>query len=104
MVSCDPTKILGDLWLYAWLLKPHKPMWNGYMQMIHHSGSHLGKSTIINMSMTDMKSSDPSCILSTLTFISKQAEQIGQSAVVTFDQPLYWKAMEIKCGNKTSLH
>ena len=96
MVSCDPTKILGDLWLCAWLLKPHKPMWNVYMQMIHHSGSHPGKSTIINMPMTDMKSSDPSCILSTLTFISKQAEQIGQSAVVTFDQPLYWKAMEIQ--------
>ena len=30
MVYCDPTKILGDLWLCAWLLKPHKPMWNGY--------------------------------------------------------------------------
>ena len=96
MVSCDPTKILGDLWLCAWLLKPHKPMWNGYLQIIHHSGSHPGKSTIINMPMTDMKSSDPSCILSTLTFISKQAEQIGQSAVVTFDQPLHWKAMEIQ--------
>ena len=72
MVYCDPTKILGDLWLCAWLLKPHKAMWNGYMQMIHHSGSHPGKSTIINMPMTDMKSSDPSYILSTLTFISKQ--------------------------------
>ena len=49
---------------------------------------------------TDMKSSDPSCILSTLTFISKQAEQIGQAAVVTFDQPLYWKAMEIQIWEK----
>ena len=46
--------------------------------------------------MTDRKSSDTSYILSTLTFISKQTEQIGQSAVVTFDQPLYWKAMEIQ--------
>ena len=100
MVSCDPTKILGDLWLCAWLLKPHKRMWNCYIQMIHHSGSHPGKSTIINMPMADMKSIDISYILSTLTFISKQAEQIGQSAVVTFDQPLYWKAMEIQMWEK----
>ena len=52
------------------------------------------------MPMTDMKSSDPSCILSPLTFISKQAEQIGQSAVVTFDQPLHWKAMEIQMSEQ----
>ena len=48
------------------------------------------------MPMTDMKSIDIRCKMSTLTFISKQAEQTGQSAVVTFDQPLYWKAMEIQ--------
>ena len=35
MKSCDPTKAFGDLWRYAWLLKPQRPMWNGFMQMIH---------------------------------------------------------------------
>ena len=46
--------------------------------------------------MIDLKPSDESCIFSTLSFLNNLTEQnnIGYT-VVTFDQPLYWKACEI---------
>ena len=91
----DPTKILGDLWKCAWLLKSQRPLWNGYMQMVH-KGDHPGKSSVIFMPMIDMPSSDMSCILSMMEFVSKQARQYNHTPILTFDQPLYWKAMEIR--------
>ena len=35
------------------------------------------------------------CILSTLCFVSAHARKYNQTPVVTFDQPLYWKALTI---------
>ena len=32
-----------------------------------------------------------SCILSTLSFLSKLAHQNNQPTIIAFDQPLYWK-------------
>ena len=65
------------------------------MQMVH-KGNHPGKSSVIFMPMIDMPSSDMSCILSTMEFVSKQARQYNCTPILTFDQPLYWKAMEIQ--------
>lgn len=38
---------------------------------------------------------DASCILSTMHFVCNQAVKYKMVPVLTFDQPLYWKAMEI---------
>ena len=70
-------------------------MWNGFMQMVHTNDEHPGKCTVIPLPMIDMAPSDPSCILSTLKFIIKQAKEYGHHAIVTFDQPLFWKALMI---------
>ena len=45
--------------------------------------------------MIDMYPGDKTCILSTLEFICKLASKHNISPVVTFDQPLFWKASEI---------
>ena len=45
--------------------------------------------------MIDLDPSDPSCIFSTLKFVSLQAAKHGVTPIVTFDQPLYWKALTI---------
>ena len=45
--------------------------------------------------MIDMNPGDMSCIYSTLKYISNHAHRYQQTAVITFDQPLYWKAMTI---------
>ena len=47
------------------------------------------------MPMIDMPPSDHSCILSTMEFVLNQAERYNQAAILTFDQPLYWKGVEI---------
>lgn len=45
--------------------------------------------------MIDMYSGDKTCIFSTLEYICKLASQYSAPPVVTFDQPLFWKASEI---------
>ena len=48
------------------------------------------------MPMIDMPPSNHSCILSTMEFISNQAKKYSQTPIITFDQPLFWKAHEIQ--------
>ena len=45
--------------------------------------------------MIDLDPNDPSCIYSTLKFVSSQAGKYNVTPVLTFDQPLYWKALTI---------
>ena len=94
VIGIDNTKMLGNLWQYAWLVKPMKPCWNGFMKSTH-SGTIPGKSAVHFMPMINMKATAYSCIYSTMLFASKQADKYSHDAVLTFDQPLCW-AMEIK--------
>lgn len=64
------------------------------MQAIH-SGEFPGKSAVVFMPIIDMDPTDMSCIYLTLDFISQQAKKYGATPVVTFDQPLWWKAFSI---------
>ena len=68
----DTTGSLDILWKSAWMLKPQRPLWNGFMQMVHKC-EHPGQSSVIFMPMIDMESSDESCILSTMHFVTEQA-------------------------------
>ncbi|PIK40129.1 hypothetical protein BSL78_23030 [Apostichopus japonicus] len=45
--------------------------------------------------MIDMNPSDNSCIYSTLKFVCNEARRHNTKAILTFDQPLYWKALMI---------
>ena len=64
------------------------------MQMVH-VGEYPGQSSVTFLPMIDMNPSDMSCIFSTLSFISDHAIKYNQTPIVTFDQPLYWKALMI---------
>ncbi|CAG2201846.1 unnamed protein product [Mytilus edulis] len=90
----DKTACLDLLSLVVWPLKNPTPGWSGIMQMIH-KGEYPGKSTVVFLPMIDMNSSDMSCIYSTLLFVSNQAHRYNRTPVLTFDQPLYWKALTI---------
>jgi hypothetical protein len=59
------------------------------------SGTYPGKSSILFLPMIDMNPSDMSCIYSTLHFVESQAKKLSVAPVLTFDQPLYWKAIQI---------
>jgi len=46
--------------------------------------------------MIDMDPSDLSCVYSTLCYISSHAKKYNITLIVTFDQPLWWKALQIR--------
>ena len=43
--------------------------------------------------MIDVDPSDPSCIYTTMKVVSSQARRYDATPILTFDQPLYWKAL-----------
>ena len=45
--------------------------------------------------MIDMIPSDVTCIYSTLKFVCEHARRHGVTHIITFDQPLWWKALMI---------
>ncbi len=67
----------------------------GMMRLLYNKCEHPGKSSVLFLPMIDMNSGDKTCILSTLEYLCKLASKHNMPAVVTFDQPLYWKASEI---------
>lgn len=82
------------LWKVSWLLRPRRPCWSGLMQLIC-KGDHPGQSSITFLPMIDMDPTNMTCIYSTLKFVCKQAKQYDVTPIITFDQPLWWKAMSI---------
>lgn len=71
------------------------PNWQGMMNIVHSVSDHPGKSSVTFVPMIDMYPSDPTCILSTLSFICDLAAKHKIAPIVTFDQPLFFKASEI---------
>ena len=45
--------------------------------------------------MINLDQCDPLCIYSTLRFVVSQARFYNVTPVLTFDRPLYWKALTI---------
>ena len=64
------------------------------MQSVH-KGTYPGKSAIVFLPMIDMDPSNPTCVYSTLCYISDLAKKNNITPILTFDQPLWYKAMMI---------
>ncbi|KAK3092092.1 hypothetical protein FSP39_025112 [Pinctada imbricata] len=77
-----------------WPLRTPRISWSGFMQMFR-SGQYPGKSSTVFFPMIDLPPSDMTCIFSTLHFVCKEASKYEKTPVITFDQPLYWKARQI---------
>lgn len=59
-------------------------------------GQYPGKSSgFFFLPMIDMNPSDLSYVYSTLLFVCREARRYQRTPVLTFDQPLFWKAMTI---------
>ena len=82
---------LDILWKSSILFGSPRPSWSGMMQFVH-DGDHPGKSSVMFLPMIDMNPTDASCIYSTLMFISEHAHRYNVQPIITFDQPLWWKA------------
>ncbi|VDI55511.1 Hypothetical predicted protein [Mytilus galloprovincialis] len=83
----------------CWPLK-FSASWSAIMHKT--SGSYPGQSNITFLPMIDLNPSDESCIYTTLHFVCKEAKQNKCTPILTFDQPLYWKAMMIVQNEPTT--
>ena len=89
------TSTVDVLWELSLNFKQETPGWQGMMSMIHQGQEHPGKSSVVFLPMINMYPGDKTCILSTLAFICNLAHKHHAPPIITFDQPLYWKAAEI---------
>ena len=90
----DATSNVDLLWKTSLLLRSPRPCRSGVMQHVQH-GLHPEPSTIKFLPMIGMDPSDLTCIYSTLKFVCAQATRLGVTPSLTFDQPLWWKAILI---------
>ena len=84
-------------WYFSSTVKP-RPLWSGFMQQTFHlsNGVHYNKSDVILLPIIDLQPTNLTCIYSTLLSIQRQADQLNiKTPVVTFDQPLWYKAQGI---------
>ncbi|CAC5369344.1 unnamed protein product [Mytilus coruscus] len=84
MNNNDQTKTLKTLLNISWPLHSPRVSWSGFMQTVQE-GPYPG----------ELNPSELSCIFSTLSFICKEANRLRVTPSITFDQPLYWKALMI---------
>ena len=85
------------LWQMSWFFGNPMLSWSGCMQLFYDKQpkEHSGKASITSLPLIDMTSSDMSCIYSTNKFLSDLAHQKQKTPIITFDQPLFWKASMI---------
>lgn len=85
------------LWKLSWYFNNPIPSWSGCMQLSYDKQAPVkfSKSTVAFLPIIDLSPSNMSCILSTLAFLSDLAKSSNKPCIVTFDQPLYWKASKI---------
>ena len=100
--TIDPTFNLNILWKASMLLKPPCMAWSGMILGVH-IGIHPGKSEVVFLPMINMDPTDMSCIFSTLLFLCEQATKCNVTPIVTFDQPLWWKAKLIVSNKSDSI-
>ena len=71
------------------------PNWGGFMQTVC-TGPNSSPAVIHMLPLIDLKSSDDTCMYSTLLFVTDQARKLHMpDTCITFDQPLWLKAVEI---------
>ena len=85
---------LDVLWKTSIIFGSPRPAWSGMMPFVHQ-GDHPGKASVMFLPIIDMNPSDSTCIYSTLMFVSEHAQRHGATPILTFDQPLWWKALMI---------
>ena len=90
-----PVPVVDILWELSFCFHMDTPNWQGMMNIVHSVSDHHGKSSVTFLPMIDMYPSDPTCILSTLSFICDLAAKHKIAPIVTFDQPLFFKASEM---------
>ena len=88
----DPSITFDTLWKSSILFHKPRPSWSGTMQIVH-KGNHPSKSSVLFLPMIDMDPTNVTCIYSTLQYVADHALRNNSTPILTFDQPLFWKAL-----------
>ncbi|KAE8752846.1 hypothetical protein FOCC_FOCC000584, partial [Frankliniella occidentalis] len=85
------------LWLIGNTGVPHViPGWNGFMSNAMQGTSPYSLTATLPLPFVNLNPSDPTTVFTCLDFAAETASKHGQQfCSVTFDQPLFWKAMDI---------
>ena len=84
-----PETFWNSSWYFQSMEKP-RPLWSRFMQQ------RLCSLDVIMLPIIDLQPTNLNCIYSTLLFIRSQADKLSiKTPVVTFDQPLWYKASGI---------
>ena len=101
-VHCiDPASDYDLLWQLASSFTDERPGWYGMMQKLFF-GDNPGQASISYRPLIPLSASNENCILSALTYAANVSKKYGFSPVITFDQPLHWKANIILQQQPTS--
>ena len=93
-VSITLNKHLHSVGLFTSATKPH-PNWNRFIQDIL-TGYHQPKLKTVMPPIIDLNSNDEICVHSVLLFAIEQSKELNvMEAFITFDQPLWFKTLEI---------
>ena len=90
-------------WYTSDLFSTHeypRPNWSGYMQNIS-KGSHQKKSKVLLLLILNLNPNNEMCIYSVLLFVIDQCKKMNiDDPLVTFDQPLWLKALGITTAKR----
>ena len=95
-----PLELCSDLlWHSGWIFSKARPRpnWSGFMQHIFCDNQNCTpRSEVLFLPIIDLNPTDETCIYSTLIYIESQAQKLNiPTPCITFDQPLWLKAVEI---------
>ena len=77
--------------------------WSGFMQTMS-IGDHPAVTDVVLLPIIDLNPSDEHCIFSTLSYVKEQAASLGiADPCITFDQPLWLKAVEINAAAEMNI-
>ena len=93
--TVDPTNNVEVLWRISMSSRFPRPAWHGLMQPIH-KGEHTSVSSVMFLPIIDLNPSDMNCVYYTLRYISTHFRRHNIAPIVTFDQPLWLKAVIIQ--------
>ena len=93
-----PSNDIDNLRQASWYFRNssnHRPNWSGYIQNIS-KGEYPDQSKITYLLIIDLNPTKEKCTYSALLFIQEQAKTLNIiTPCITFDQPLWLKAVEI---------
>ena len=62
---------------------------------MEHTGDHQRQSSVLSLPMIDLDPGNMACVHSTLKFIREHAARHNVTPIITFDQPLCWKSLQV---------